>query len=140
MKRVLFLVYGVACYLMFLAVYAYMAAFVGDLGQLVPRTIDAPADTPLTTAVTINLLLVSIFALQHSLMARPAFKRVWTRVVPQPIERSTYVLVTNVLAMFLIWQWRPMAAVVWDIQQPIAPRQCGGCSPPVGWRCRPSPC
>ncbi len=117
MKRWLFLAYGVAGHAAFLGIYVYLAGFVGNL--VVPKTIDAPLDGPPAQAVAIDLLLVAIFALQHSVMARPAFKRVWTRVVPQPIERATYVWVGNVVTVLLVWQWRPIDAVVWDLAQPV---------------------
>jgi protein-S-isoprenylcysteine O-methyltransferase Ste14 len=116
MKRWLFFLYGVGSHLLFLAVFAYMAGFVGDL--LVPKTIDSPAQGSTGAALVINLLLLGLFAAQHSFMARPGFKRVWTRVVPQPIERSTYVWVSNLVSILLMWQWRGMNAVVWDVQQP----------------------
>jgi protein-S-isoprenylcysteine O-methyltransferase Ste14 len=117
MKRWLFLLYGVAGHVVFLGVYAYLAAFVG--GFLVPKTIDAPVVGTAGTAVVINLLLVAAFAAQHSVMARPAFKRVWTRVVPQPIERATYVWAANAVTVLLMWQWQPMDSVVWHIEQPV---------------------
>src|SRR5215470_9118209 len=103
MKRWLFFLYGVACHLMFLVTYAYMAGFVGNF--LAPKSIDsAPADS-VTSAVVVDLLLLALFALQHSIMARPRFKQIWTRFVPQPIERSTYVLLANVVLILLMWQW-----------------------------------
>jgi protein-S-isoprenylcysteine O-methyltransferase Ste14 len=117
MKRWLFLVYGVAGYATFLAVYAYLAGFVGNF--LVPKSIDAPAAGRTLEAVTVNLLLVALFAVQHSVMARPAFKRVWTRLVPEPIERATYVWLANAATILLMWQWRPIDALVWDVQQPV---------------------
>lgn len=123
MKRWIFLLYGVAMYLMFLAVYGYFAAFVGNLPlpeSILPRTIDAPATMPVAAAVAVNLLVVGLFAAQHSIMARPAFKRHWTRVVPQPIERSTYLLASNVVVLLIIALWQPIDAVIWDVQQPIA--------------------
>lgn len=118
MKRWGILGYGVAAYLMFLAVYAYFAAFVGNF--LVPKTIDSPVADAWPTAVTINLLLVAAFGVQHSVMARPAFKQLWHRVVPPAAERSTYVLLANLLTLLLIWQWRPIDAIVWDVQLPAA--------------------
>lgn len=118
MKRWLFLGYGVGAYVMFLAVYGYLAMFFANL--LVPKTIDAPSGTPLAAAVAVNLLLVAAFGLQHSVMARPAFKRRWTQVVPKPIERSTYVLLANLVTLLLVWQWRPIDTVVWDVQLPAA--------------------
>ncbi len=115
MKRWLFLAYGVAGYLVFLATYAYMAGFVGNF--LVPKSIDAPGGGPTASAVAIDLLLVALFAVQHSVMARPAFKRLWTRFVPQPIERATYVWFANAVTILLMWQWRPIDVVVWDTQE-----------------------
>ena len=117
MRRWLFFVYGATCYLLFLVTFAALAGFVGDFG--LSKTIDTPAAGPFGTAITINLALVAIFAAQHSIMARPAFKRVWTRVVPQPIERSTYVLASCLVTGLLIWQWRGIDAIVWDVQQPL---------------------
>ena len=117
MKRWLFLAYGVAGHVTFLAIYVYFAGFVGNL--LVPNSIDASPDGFTTRAVAIDLLLVGIFALQHSAMARPAFKRIWTRVVPHAIERATYVWASNAVTLLLVWQWRPINAVVWNAEQPV---------------------
>jgi protein-S-isoprenylcysteine O-methyltransferase Ste14 len=114
MSRVFFFVYGVFCHLLFLAVYVWLAAFFAGL-PLLPKTIDSPAGDSLGRALAINAGLVLAFALQHSIMARPGFKRVWTRFVPEPIERSTYVLLSCVvLAALLIW-WQPIGFVVWDL-------------------------
>jgi protein-S-isoprenylcysteine O-methyltransferase Ste14 len=122
MKRTVFFVYGIVCYVMFFAVYAYMAGFVGNL--LVPKSIDSlPAGSaepdPLPMAVAINLGLLLVFALQHSIMARPGFKRYWTQIVPKPIERSTYVLVSNLAVMLILWQWRAIPIVIWDATGPL---------------------
>jgi protein-S-isoprenylcysteine O-methyltransferase Ste14 len=117
MKRRLFLAYGIGCYLLFFAVYAYFCGFTGNL--LVPKSIDAPTSTPVTTAVIVNAGLLLAFGLSHSAMARPAFKRVWTRLVPAPIERSTYVLVSCAALALLMWQWRSIDAVVWNIEHPV---------------------
>lgn len=116
MKRTLVLAYGVVNYAVFLGVFLYLAGFVGNL--VVPRAIDSPAEGPLWAAVLINSLLVALFGVQHTVMARPTFKKWWTRFVPQPIERSTYVLFTNAALILLFWQWRPMGGVVWNIEQP----------------------
>lgn len=116
--RVLFFAYGVACHALFLATFAYMAGFVGNL--LVPVSIDAAPAGPIGEAVAIDLLLLALFAAQHSIMARPAFKRVWTRIVPQPIERSTYVLASCLVTILVMWQWRPIDIVLWDVQAPFA--------------------
>jgi protein-S-isoprenylcysteine O-methyltransferase Ste14 len=117
MKRWSFFTYGVFCHLLFLATFAYMAGFVGNL--LVPKTIDSASAGGLG-AVGFNLLLIGLFGLQHSLMARPWFKRLWTRLVPQPIERSTYVLISCLVTFLLMWQWRGLDAVVWEVEQPVA--------------------
>ena len=103
MKRWLFFAYGVVCHLLFLATFGYMMGFVG--GFLVPRTIDSAPSAPVARAVAVDLLLLALFAVQHSVMARPAFKRVWTRIIPQPIERSTYVLASFVVSAIMMWQW-----------------------------------
>jgi methanethiol S-methyltransferase len=116
MRRWTYFVYGVCCHVLFLATFAYMAGFVGNL--LVPKSIDsAPAN--LLSAMSINLLLIALFGLQHSIMARPWFKHYWTRLVPQPIERSTYVLLSCVVTFFLMWQWRGLDAIIWDVQHPV---------------------
>src|SRR5947199_10795422 len=117
MKRWSFLVYGVAGHATFLATYAYMAGFVGNL--FVSKSIDAPAGGHTAQAVAINLLLVAMFAAQHSVMARPAFKRLWTRLVPQPIERATYIWLSNAATILLMWQWRPIDTLVWNAEQPV---------------------
>jgi protein-S-isoprenylcysteine O-methyltransferase Ste14 len=117
MKRSLYLLYGVACHLLFLGIFAYMAGFVGNL--LVPKSIDSAAAGPAAAAAVIDLALLALFAAQHSIMARPAFKRVWTQIVPQPIERSTYVLVSCLVTIVLMWQWRTIDTIVWDVRTPI---------------------
>jgi protein-S-isoprenylcysteine O-methyltransferase Ste14 len=117
MKRWLFFAYGVACYAAFGATYAYLCGFTGNL--LVPKSIDRPAATPTATAAAIDVLLLAAFGLQHSIMARPAFKRRWTRIVPQPIERATYVLASCLALGILVWLWRPINIVLWDVEQPV---------------------
>jgi methanethiol S-methyltransferase len=135
MKRWLFFVYGVGCHLLFLGTFAYMAGFVANL--LVPKTIDGAAEGTLGAAVAIDLALLGLFAAQHSIMARPAFKRIWTQIVPQPIERSTYVLASNLVTILLMWQWRSIGTVVWDVQQPILRASLWGLFA-VGWLLVPS--
>ncbi|HZL89011.1 MAG TPA: isoprenylcysteine carboxylmethyltransferase family protein [Pirellulaceae bacterium] len=118
MKRILFFAYGVFCHLLFLVTFAALAAFVGNL--LLPQTIDGPpAGGTIAAAVVVDLLLLAAFAIQHSVMARPAFKRLWTRIVPTPIERSTYVLISCLVTGLLIWQWRPIPIVIWNVQNTI---------------------
>lgn len=118
MSRVLAAAYGVICYLVFLATFLYAVAFVGDF--LVANTVDrgGPA-APVMTALLVNVVLLGVFAVQHSLMARPAFKKVWTRIVPEAVERSTYVLFSNAALILLYWQWRPMPAPVWTLAEPV---------------------
>jgi protein-S-isoprenylcysteine O-methyltransferase Ste14 len=118
MQRLIYLAYGVACYLMFLATYAYLAGFVGN--WFVPKSIDSAETGSIATAMIVNLALLALFGLQHSVMARPAFKRVWTRLVPEPIERSTYLLFSNLALIVLMWLWQPIDAVIWNLQQPAA--------------------
>lgn len=119
MQRIAFFIYGMVCYLMFLAVFLYMAAFVGGIG--LPRTIDGPAvEGSVFAAAAINVLLILLFAAQHSVMARPGFKHWWKSIVPTPIERSTYVLLSCVVLIVLMWQWRAMPTVVWHVDHPAA--------------------
>ena len=114
--RCLALGYGLACYLAFLAVFAYLVGFVGDLG--VPRSVSAGPAGPPGLALAVDLALLGLFALQHSLMARPAFKRAWTRIVPAAAERSTYVLLSSLALALLFRCWRPIPGMVWDFHHP----------------------
>jgi protein-S-isoprenylcysteine O-methyltransferase Ste14 len=114
--RVLALVYGVVSYVFFLVVFLYAVGFVANVG--VPRGIDGHATTPFAAALAIDLVLLAIFAVQHSVMARPGFKRAWTRVVPPAVERSTYVLAASAALALLCWQWRPLGGVVWQVDTP----------------------
>lgn len=118
MQRIVFFLYGVFCHVLFLVTYALLAAFVGNL--VLPHTIDGPATGgSIGLDIVIDVALVLAFAVQHSVMARPAFKRVWTRVIPKPIERSTYVLAANLVTLLLIWQWQPIPIVLWQVTHPV---------------------
>lgn len=117
MTRIFALLYGSVCYAVFFATFLYAIGFVG--GLIVPKGIDSGEPASLPESLAINLGLLTLFALQHSVMARPAFKRWWTRFIPQPIERSTYVLASSLALILLFWLWRPMTTVIWDIE--VAP-------------------
>jgi protein-S-isoprenylcysteine O-methyltransferase Ste14 len=115
--RVLAFLYGLVCYFIFLISFLYAIAFVGNIG-LVLKTIDSGPDVRLPRALIINAVLLSLFAIQHSVMARQWFKRAWKQIVPEPVERSTYVLLASVILLLLYWKWEPMKGIVWDVQNP----------------------
>ena len=116
--RALAFTYGVVCYAMFLGVFLYAIGWIGNF--MTPTRLDGPRNGPMWLAAAINVGLLTVFALQHSVMARPTFKRWWTRFVPTPVERSTYVLATNVALLLMFVLWRPMGGVIWDVQHPAA--------------------
>src|SRR4051812_11369860 len=117
-RRISYFVYGCLAYALFLATFLYAVAFVG--GFAVPMKLDGPAREPFATALIIDLSLLGVFAVQHSVMARRWFKRWWTQIVPWVIERSTYVLLASLALDLLFWQWRPLGGTVWNIYEPMA--------------------
>ena len=118
LKRLLFFVYGVASYLTFLFTFLYAIAFVG--GFAVPSRLDGPLQTSLPEALAIDCALLTIFAVQHSVMARKWFKERWTQIVPWAIERSTYVLCASLALLLLFWQWRPIGIQIWSVENAAA--------------------
>ncbi len=117
MQRIGIFVFGVLSYACFLVSFVYAIGFVGGFG--VPRSIDSAPAGSLAMAIGVDLLLLTVFALQHSVMARPGFKRWWTRTVPEPAERSVYVLASSLALLLLFWQWQPIGGVVWHVEHPI---------------------
>src|SRR5689334_8853510 len=128
--RFLAFLYGIAAYLAFFATILYAIGFV--MGLVVPKTIDTGRDSSSAEAIIINLLLMALFAVQHSVMARPRFKAWWTQFVPKAVERSTYVLLASLALALLCWQWRPLPAIVWHIDNPAIATTLVGLSF-LGW-------
>ena len=113
-RRVTAFIYGVACYAVSLACFAYLAGFIENFG--VPKALDSAAEGPFITALAINSALLVLFGLQHSIMARPGFKAIWTRIVPEVAERSTYLLFSCLALFVLFWKWQPMGGVIWNVE------------------------
>ena len=115
--RVIIFIYGMVSYALGSASLLYLICFVSNI--VVPKTIDSTPVGAIAPAVLVDLILVALFAFQHSLMARPGFKERWTRIVPQPAERSTYVLTTALVLTLLFWQWQPVPGVVWNVENAV---------------------
>jgi methanethiol S-methyltransferase len=118
MARMLALLYGLACYVLFFVTFLYAIGFV--TGLFGPTALDAPPSTPPVRALAIDAGLLALFAVQHSVMARQGFKRAWTRLVPRPVERSTFVLFASLVLLLMFWQWQPIGGGVWDVRSPAA--------------------
>jgi len=130
MNRIIALLYGITCYVFFAVTFLYAICFVSNI--VVSKTIDSGPAGPVLEAIIVNLLLMSIFAIQHSVMARRQFKEWWTQFVPKSVERSTYVLFATLALALLCWQWRPIPAVVWQIDNPEIAKAVMGLSH-LGW-------
>ena len=117
MKKTFLLLYGMTAYFAFFVTILYMMGFLGNF--TVPKDINDGTPAPATQAIAVNLLLILAFAVQHTIMARPAFKRWWTQFVPKSIERSTFVLIASLILAVIFWQWRPMPGVLWSIENPV---------------------
>src|SRR3954468_19522896 len=114
MKKVVSLFYGLICYLAFFGTILYAIGFVGNI--IVPKTIDSAPGTSLIKAIMVNASLLLLFAIQHSIMARPVFKKWWTKIIPEHLERSTYVVLASLCLLLMMWQWQPIGGVVWSVQ------------------------
>jgi len=117
MKKVLSFVYGLVNWVGFLGIFMYMIGFLGEF--LVPKTVNSGIEGPMGQAILINLLLIALFGIHHSIAARPGFKKWVTQHCPQHLERSTYVLISNVFMILILWQWQPITQVVWHVDSPL---------------------
>ncbi|WP_179334726.1 methanethiol S-methyltransferase [Winogradskyella costae] len=117
MKKVVIVIYGAIAYIIFLIAFLYAIGFVGNI--YLPKTIDSGTEPSLINAILINLAVLSVFALQHSIMARPKFKEWFNSIFNQAIERSTYILLSSLALILIYWQWQPITTVVWNVENKI---------------------
>ncbi|MGK0317567.1 MAG: protein-S-isoprenylcysteine O-methyltransferase Ste14 [Saprospiraceae bacterium] len=118
MKKSIILLYGIVAYFVFLIAFLYAIGFVGNI--IVPKSIDSGTETTLFTSLFINVILLSVFALQHSIMARPTFKKWFTTIISPAMERSTYILLSSLALLLIYWQWQPITTIIWEIENNIA--------------------
>jgi len=130
MQRLFGFIYGVIAYAGFMGWMVYMIGFLGHFA--VPKSVDSGSVGPVATAILVNFLMILIFAVQHTIMARPAFKQWWTQFIPKPLERSTFVFIADIIMWVMIWQWRPIEGVVWHVQNTMAANILIGLSL-LGW-------
>lgn len=117
MKRSIIFIYGLLAYVVFLISFLYAIGFVGNI--LVPKSIDSGVESTIFFSLVINIILLSVFALQHSIMARPKFKKWFTTIIDPAMERSTYILLSSIALLLIYWQWQPMTSIVWDVENEI---------------------
>jgi protein-S-isoprenylcysteine O-methyltransferase Ste14 len=114
MKKIMFLLFGIVSYLVFLGAILYAIGFVGNL--VVPKTIDGKPQAPLASAILTNAALLFLFVMQQSIMVRPSFKQSWTRIIPTELERSSFVLLSSICPVFIMWQWQPIGGIIWSVK------------------------
>lgn len=117
MKKIVILIYGALAYIVFLVAFLYAIGFVGNI--MVPKSIDSGTETSLFSSIFINVILLSIFALQHSIMARPVFKKWFLKIISPAMERSTYILLSSLALLLIYWQWQPISIIVWEVENEI---------------------
>lgn len=116
MKRILAFIYGVFCYLIFFATFLWLILFLGDFEAYVPTTVNSGTECSMPEAIVINLALIVLFGIQHTVMARNSFKDKWTEIVSEPLERSTYVLFSSLSLLLMFWYWRPLPQTIWEVE------------------------
>jgi len=116
MKKVIAFIYGIIAYLVFFGTFVWMILFLGDFENIVPSTVNTGAGGSVAKSLLINVGLIGLFGIQHTVMARKAFKQKWSNIVPKPIERSTYVLFSSLAILLLLWFWQPLPLTIWNVE------------------------